>query len=102
MNRFLKISLSEIKDICIPLYKILIPFIFIIKILEEIGIVKIISNLFEPIVQLLGLPAELGIVWVTAIIINVYAAIILFINCSTPIFFKIFNEKTKIQIIKNI
>ena len=80
MNRFLKISLSEIKDICIPLYKILIPFIFIIKILEEIGIVKIISNLFEPIVQLLGLPAELGIVWVTAIIINVYAAIILFIN----------------------
>ena len=80
MNRFLKTSLYEIKDICIPLYKILIPFIFIIKILEEIGIVKIISNLFEPMVQLLGLPAELGIVWVTAIIINVYAAIILFIN----------------------
>ena len=80
MNKFFKNSLLEIKDICIPLYKILIPFIFIIKILEEIGIVKIISNFFEPIVQLLGLPAELGIVWVTAIIINVYAAIVLFIN----------------------
>ena len=80
MIKFFKDSFSEIKDICIPLYKILIPFIFIIKILEEIGIVKIISNLFEPMVQLLGLPAELGIVWVTAIIINVYAAIILFIN----------------------
>ena len=46
MNRFFKNSLLEIKDICIPLYKILIPFIFIIKILEEIGIVKIISNIF--------------------------------------------------------
>ena len=80
MNKFFKNSLLEIKDICIPLYKILIPFIFIIKILEEIGIVKIISNFFEPIVQLLGLPAEFGIVWVTAIIINVYAAIVLFIN----------------------
>jgi len=80
LNKFFKNSLLEIKDICIPLYKILIPFIFIIKILEEIGIVKIISNFFEPIVQLLGLPAELGIVWVTAIIINVYAAIVLFIN----------------------
>ena len=48
MNKFFKNSLLEIKDICIPLYKILIPFIFIIKILEEIGIVKIISNFFEP------------------------------------------------------
>jgi hypothetical protein len=80
LNSFFKNSLSEIKSICIPLYKILIPFIFIIKFLEEIGIVKAISNLFEPIVQILGLPAELGIVWVTALVVNVYAAIIIFIN----------------------
>ena len=80
MNTFFKNSFLDIKDICLPLYKILIPFIFIIKILEEIGIVKVISNFFEPIVQLMGLPAEFGIIWVTAIIVNVYAAIILFIN----------------------
>ena len=46
MIKFFKDSFSEIKDICIPLYKILIPFIFIIKILEEIGIVKIIKPAF--------------------------------------------------------
>lgn len=80
MKQFLKNSFSEIKVICVPLYKILIPFIFIIKILEEIGVVKLISNFFEPVVQLMGLPAELGIVWVTAIIINVYAGIVVFIN----------------------
>ena len=80
MKQFFKNSFSEIKVICIPLYKILIPFIFIIKILEEIGFVKLISNFFEPVVQLMGLPAELGIVWVTAIIINVYAGIVVFIN----------------------
>lgn len=80
MKQFLKNSLTEIKVICIPLYKILIPFIFIIKILEEIGFIKIISNFFEPVVQLMGLPAELGIVWVTAIIINVYAGIVVFVN----------------------
>ena len=80
MKQFLKNSFSEIKVICVPLYKILIPFIFIIKILEELGVVKLISNFFEPVVQLMGLPAELGIVWVTAIIINVYAGIVVFIN----------------------
>jgi hypothetical protein len=80
LKQFLKNILTEIKVICIPLYKILIPFIFIIKILEEIGVIKIISNFFEPVVQLMGLPAELGIVWVTAIIINVYAGIVVFVN----------------------
>jgi hypothetical protein len=80
LKQFLKNSFSEIKVICVPLYKILIPFIFIIKILEEIGVVKLISNFFEPVVQLMGLPAELGIVWVTAVIINVYAGIVVFIN----------------------
>jgi len=50
LKQFLKNSLTEIKVICIPLYKILIPFIFIIKILEEIGFIKIISNFFEPVV----------------------------------------------------
>jgi len=80
LKQFLKNSLTEIKVICIPLYKILIPFIFIIKILEEIGVIKIISNFFEPVVQLMGLPPELGIVWVTAIIINVYAGIVVFVN----------------------
>lgn len=80
MKQFLKNSFLEIKVICIPLYKILIPFIFVIKILEEIGVVKLISNFFEPVVQLMGLPAELGIVWVTAIIVNVYAGIVVFIN----------------------
>jgi len=80
LKQFLKNSFLEIKVICIPLYKILIPFIFVIKILEEIGVVKLISNFFEPVVQLMGLPAELGIVWVTAIIVNVYAGIVVFIN----------------------
>ena len=45
MNTFFKNSFLDIKDICLPLYKILIPFIFIIKILEEIGIVMPIVEL---------------------------------------------------------
>ncbi|MFM8245298.1 MAG: nucleoside recognition protein [Candidatus Fonsibacter sp.] len=80
MNIFFKTIISEIKDISVPLYKILIPFVFVVKILEEIGFIKFVSTYFEPIVQLMGLPAEMGFIWVTAIIVNVYAAIIVFIN----------------------
>ncbi|MDA1198251.1 MAG: nucleoside recognition protein [Proteobacteria bacterium] len=77
---FFKKLLKEIIDVTIPLYKILIPFIFIIKFLEEVGIVQIITKTFEPLVGLIGLPSELGIIWVTAIVVNIYAALILFVN----------------------
>jgi len=77
---FFKKLLLEIKDVTVPLYKILIPFVFIIKFLEIIGIVDFIAKLFEPLMSFIGLPAELGIIWVTAIVINIYAALILFVN----------------------
>jgi hypothetical protein len=77
---FFKKLLLEIKDVTVPLYKILIPFVFIIKLLEVTGIVDLIAKAFTPLMGLIGLPSELGIIWVTAIVINIYAALILFIN----------------------
>ena len=77
---FFKKLLLEIKDVTIPLYKILIPFVFIIKFLEITGIVDLIAKVFTPLMGMIGIPSELGIIWVTAIVINIYAALILFIN----------------------
>ena len=77
---FFKKLFQEIKDVTIPLYKILIPFVFIIKFLETIGAVDLIARVFEPLMSLIGLPAEFGIIWVTAIVVNIYAALILFVN----------------------
>jgi len=77
---FFKKLYQEIKDVTIPLYKILIPFIFIIKFLEIVGAVNLIAKLFEPLMSLIGLPAAFGIIWVTALVVNIYAALILFVN----------------------
>ena len=77
---FFKNLIKEIKEVTIPLYKIIIPFIFIIKFLEEIGVVNLLSNFFEPLMKIIGLPPELGIILVTAMVVNIYAALILFIN----------------------
>jgi hypothetical protein len=77
---FFKKLFQEIKDVTLPLYKILIPFIFIIKFLEITGIVDIIAKVFEPLMILIGLPAAFGIIWVTALVVNIYAALILFVN----------------------
>jgi len=71
---------QEIKDVTIPLYKILIPFVFIIKFLEIVGAVDLIAKVFEPMMSLIGLPAAVGIIWVTALVVNIYAALILLVN----------------------
>ena len=75
----LKIAL-DIKDICIPLYKILIPFVFLVKLLEISGVIEFLAELIQPLMSLVGLTPELGLVLVTAILVNMYAAIVLFIN----------------------
>jgi hypothetical protein len=77
---FFKKLFQEIRDVTVPLYKILIPFVFIIKFLEIVGAVDLITKVFEPLMGLIGLPASLGIIWVTAFIVNIYAALILFVN----------------------
>ncbi|MDB4023031.1 nucleoside recognition protein [Pelagibacteraceae bacterium] len=70
----------EIKEVAVPLFKILIPFVFIIKILEIMGAIELISKIFAPLMGLIGLPPELGIVWVTAFAVNIYASLVLFVN----------------------
>ena len=80
MKKITNKILNDIKDICIPLYKILIPFVFIVKILEISGIIEFLAKLLEPFMSIVGLTPELGLVLVTAILVNMYAAIVLFIN----------------------
>ena len=77
---FLQKLFQEIRDVVLPLYKILIPFVFIIKLLEVTGIVDLIAKAFAPLMGLIGLPPELGIIWVTALVVNIYAALILFVS----------------------
>ena len=80
MQNIAKKIIVDIKDICIPLYKILIPFVFIVKILEVSGVIEFLAKLIEPLMSIVGLTPELGLVLVTAILVNMYAAIVLFIN----------------------
>lgn len=71
---------TDIKEICIPLYKILIPFVFIIKVLEISGAIEYTAKILEPLMSFVGLTPELGLVFVTAFLINIYAALVLFVN----------------------
>jgi hypothetical protein len=62
----------------LDLIKIMVPAVLITKILEELGLIEILSRLLEPIMGLMGLPGSLGLVWATAILTTPYSAIAVF------------------------
>lgn len=60
------------------LLKITIPVVIIVKILEELGMVALLSIYLEPVMGLIGLPGALGLVWATALLTNLYGAMVIF------------------------
>jgi hypothetical protein len=80
---------TEIKEILkdtgstyLFLLKIMIPISIIVKILEEFGVISIIGENLTPAMGVVGLPGEFGLVIATAMITNIYGALVVFFTLS--------------------
>ena len=60
----------------VELFKVMIPIIIGVKILQELGLISYLAWPLKPVMSLVGLPAEMGLVWATALINNIYTGII--------------------------
>ena len=58
------------------LYIVMIPIIIAVKILAELDLIRYLAMPLKPFMALVGLPADLGIVWAFAIVINIYASLV--------------------------
>ena len=73
------------KRTCKILFKILIPISILIKILQETGGINYVSNFFDPLMQPMGLPGEMGIVWASAIFGNLYGGLLAFYSLQATV-----------------
>lgn len=80
INTFVKELGIEILDVSLTLFKIIIPIIFLVKVIDELGGTVYLGKIFEPLMQLVGLPEFLGIVWATTILTNIYAGVVVFFS----------------------
>jgi len=85
IQKFFKELTRDIFDVTFTLFKIMIPIIIIIKVIEEMGGIVLLSEWLSPIMEFVGLPNELGLVWATTILTNIYAGLIVFINLDMPL-----------------
>jgi len=64
--------------VSLDLYKVMIPIIIAVKILTEFELTGYLALPLEPFMHLAGLPAEMGLVWATSIVVNIYSGIIVY------------------------
>ncbi len=57
------------------LFATMIPVTIIVKVMTEIGMVKIIAELLYPLMKIVGLPGEMSIVFGTALLSTIYGGI---------------------------
>jgi hypothetical protein len=79
---FFRQLLAETVQISLTLFRIMIPIIIAVKILQEFGAIAAVGKVLSPVMRIVGLPGSMGLVWATAILSNIYTGIIVFVSVS--------------------
>ena len=74
------IGLRDAWRVSLSLCKAVIPIIIAVKALTELNLMAYIAKPLEPIMGLAGLPADLGLVWATALCVNVWSGVALMLS----------------------
>jgi len=64
--------------VCLDLFKLMIPVILLLKLLNEFQLIGYLSAPLSPLMGFVGLPPEAGLVWATSMLSSVYAGILVY------------------------
>ena len=62
----------------LALFKVMIPIIILVKLLKEFGLIAPLAAPLGPVMELVGLPAGLSLVWATAMLSSIYSGLVVF------------------------
>ena len=77
---FLKVRdfFREALNVALPLFRIMIPMIIVVKILKEMGAIDILGQWLAPVMGIVGLPGSMGLVWAATLVAGFFPGIIIF------------------------
>ncbi len=81
MKRFLTLTLHLARDAfqtTFTLFKIIFPISLAVRILTLLGLTGYLGAVLGPVMQLVGLPGSMGLVWATAMLTNIYGGMFVF------------------------
>lgn len=68
--------LKESARISLKLLKIMLPISILVKVGSSFGVIDILSKAISPLMGIMGLSGEMGIVWTTALVTNIYGGLL--------------------------
>ena len=64
--------------VSLTLFRIMIPALIVVKLLELVGFIEILATWISPLMQLMGLPDTAGLIWATTMLANIYTGMVVF------------------------
>lgn len=80
VKRFFSELAREIYQVSWTLFRLMVPVILVVKLLQELGGIGWLSEMLSPLMSLVGLPDAMGLVWATTILTNIYAGMLVFVS----------------------
>lgn len=62
------------------LLKVMLPVMIAVKVAQDLGLVDSLAQWLSPVMMLVGLPEQAGLVWITAMLVNIYGGAAVFIG----------------------
>lgn len=81
---FLKVRdfFLESVSVALPVFRIMIPMIILVKILKEMGAIDILGQWLAPVMGIVGLPGSMGLVWAATMVAGFFPGMIIFaVSC---------------------
>ena len=78
LKKFTLDWLTEVWMIFSSLMKIMIPALLVVRCIELLGWIEALGTMIQPLMILVGLPGETGLVWMAAMMGNIYTGMAVF------------------------
>lgn len=73
-------TVADSVRVSFDLFKVMIPVIITVKILKEFDLIRLLAAPLSPLMDLVGLPAKMGLAWATAMVVNIYSGIAVYVS----------------------